>query len=189
MTDKIMNIIFAIIEIISRPSRGLGRMGRAEYMTRSYLYTIIFIAIFAFLEKTIFLKYLILIQILCYIILLRINIKRLHDINLKGYWSLFYLISLILSIQYPYIGMLVSIIYHCILSFVPGTKGENKYGEQPLSPSEYKILTAVFLTFVWIIYITTFITLLFMSEGLEVKNILNRGILLKEQLTFDKPIL
>jgi uncharacterized membrane protein YhaH (DUF805 family) len=44
------------------------------------------------------------------------TIKRLHDINKSGWWTLIHLI--------PIIG---SLLLTVVLSFVPGTKGKNQY--------------------------------------------------------------
>ncbi len=45
------------------------------------------------------------------------TIKRLHDINKSGWWTLAHLM--------PFIG---SVILQLVLSIIPGTKGKNQYG-------------------------------------------------------------
>ena len=49
-----------------------------------------------------------------------IHVKRLHDINLSGWWVLIFMI--------PFIGILLSFI---ICGCTPGTKGINRYGYPP----------------------------------------------------------
>ena len=50
-----------------------------------------------------------------------IIIRRLHDLNKSGWWSLIALI--------PY----VNVIFGLYLLFAPGTKGDNRYGADPLT--------------------------------------------------------
>ncbi|MDV0445618.1 Inner membrane protein YhaI [Methanimicrococcus sp. At1] len=47
------------------------------------------------------------------------EIKRLHDVNLSGWWAIFGFV--------PFL----SIIYYLYLIFVDGTVGPNKFGEDP----------------------------------------------------------
>ena len=49
------------------------------------------------------------------------GIKRLHDLNRSGWWSLLILI--------PYLNF---VIYFLLLGFIKGTDGENRYGADPL---------------------------------------------------------
>jgi len=53
-------------------------------------------------------------------------IKRLHDINLSGWWSLVVLI--------PYIGIIAAIIIY----FIPGTPIENRFGPVPGNVENHK---------------------------------------------------
>lgn len=50
-----------------------------------------------------------------------ISIRRMHDLNKSGWWLL---ISLI-----PY----VDIIFSIYVIFAPGTRGDNRYGADPLT--------------------------------------------------------
>jgi uncharacterized membrane protein YhaH (DUF805 family) len=45
------------------------------------------------------------------------TVKRLHDMNKSGWWTLVHLV--------PFLG---SIILTFILSFIPGSKGQNQFG-------------------------------------------------------------
>ncbi len=54
---------------------------------------------------------------------LAVTVRRLHDRDMSGW---FYLISFI-----PYIGPLILF----VMTVLPGTPGENRYGEDPLDPN------------------------------------------------------
>ena len=182
MANKIMNIIFAIIEIVSRPYKRLGRIGRAEYINLSSLYTLIYIIIFAILtivfdlnlDSAILIG---LMGIFYYFFILKIWVRRLHDINLNGYWGLLSLLPWIFIISGSssliLAGNIINLLFALILFFLPGTKGENLYGDQPTYPSEYKILTAVFLTFLCIMFYGTNASYLLEPEGSTIKKLLN----------------
>lgn len=51
--------------------------------------------------------------------ILGLDVRRLHDINLSGWWVLLCFI--------PVLGLVAIVVYGCI----PGTEGENKYGPVP----------------------------------------------------------
>jgi uncharacterized membrane protein YhaH (DUF805 family) len=48
------------------------------------------------------------------------QVRRLHDTNASGWWILLSFI--------PYAGGLIMLVWYCI----PGTKGENRFGPDPL---------------------------------------------------------
>ena len=50
------------------------------------------------------------------------QVRRLHDTNASGWWILLAFI--------PYLGGLIMLVWFCI----PGTKGENRFGPDPLNP-------------------------------------------------------
>ena len=52
--------------------------------------------------------------------ILGLDVRRLHDINLSGWWVLLCFI--------PVLGIVAIIVYGCI----PGTESENKYGPVPV---------------------------------------------------------
>ena len=51
------------------------------------------------------------------------QVRRLHDTNASGWWLLLAFI--------PYAGGLIMLVWFCL----PGTKGENRFGSDPLDPS------------------------------------------------------
>lgn len=55
------------------------------------------------------------------------TVRRLHDMDYSGYW--WFLIFFINFITFGYTSIIITILLCCI----PGTKGENKYGDIPLS--------------------------------------------------------
>lgn len=61
----------------------------------------------------------------------RLKIARLHDINLRGWFSVFIIIPLI------------NIIFYIVIHTVSGTKGINKFGEQPKSRSKLELVLAL----------------------------------------------
>jgi uncharacterized membrane protein YhaH (DUF805 family) len=65
---------------------------------------------------------------------LRLTVLRLHDLNLAAWWGLVLLV--------PFVGVLASL----CLSLLPGSSGDNKYGEEPDQGSlllRYLVLFAV----------------------------------------------
>jgi uncharacterized membrane protein YhaH (DUF805 family) len=69
---------------------------------------------------------------------IRINIARLHDINYSGWW----LVLMIIPIVNFFFSLTI------LLAF--GTKGENKFGQQPAPSSAIKVIFAVILTIIWV---------------------------------------
>ena len=54
---------------------------------------------------------------------LAVSVRRLHDTNSSGWW---YFIAFV-----PYVGGLILLVWYCL----PGTKGPNRFGPDPLDPS------------------------------------------------------
>jgi uncharacterized membrane protein YhaH (DUF805 family) len=61
-----------------------------------------------------------------------VQVRRFHDQDLSGWFVLLGFV--------PYIGWLVIIVFMCI----PGTKGDNRYGTDPLDPEGVERLSRVF---------------------------------------------
>ena len=85
--------------------------------------------------------------------LINIQVRRLHDLNFSGWWLLFVMIlsvpgSLVIepeaSLPLPEtlktvliaIYLITMFVFAIGLLFIKGSKGENKYGTDPLTPSE-----------------------------------------------------
>ena len=56
-------------------------------------------------------------------------VRRLHDFNRSGWWSLILLIFL-LPLPWPPLGYALTALC-LVLLFVPGTRGPNRYGSRP----------------------------------------------------------
>ena len=56
-----------------------------------------------------------------------LTVRRLHDINLSGWFTLYMLIMLI-----PVIGEAIAIIISIVIGVVQGSAESNKFGENPV---------------------------------------------------------
>jgi len=65
---------------------------------------------------------------------LALNVRRLHDRNMSGW---FLLLFIVLS-AVPLVGILVSIGW-LVLMLLPGTPGPNKYGPDPKDPASAEV--------------------------------------------------
>ena len=63
-----------------------------------------------------------------------VNVRRLHDRNMSGWW---YLAFIVLA-NVPFVGVLVAIGY-LVLMFLPGTPGPNRFGEDPKDPTQASV--------------------------------------------------
>ncbi|MXO67323.1 DUF805 domain-containing protein [Altererythrobacter marinus] len=59
-----------------------------------------------------------------------VNVRRLHDRDMSGWWFL----GFIVAGAIPLIGILASIAY-LVLMLLPGTPGPNRFGEDPKGPA------------------------------------------------------
>jgi uncharacterized membrane protein YhaH (DUF805 family) len=55
------------------------------------------------------------------------QVRRLHDTNSSGWWLLLLFI--------PYVGSFIMLVWFCI----PGTKGSNRFGPDPLNPTDIEV--------------------------------------------------
>ncbi len=137
-TDRTNYIIFNVLYFLCLTAIGVvlasynivifNEDNSIELLSSGSNYTIILLCIFA-----------------C-VLIIPINIRRLHDINLSGWW---YLLTFPLNLSIPALKFTnleinnetleaidtifqkLSIAVSLIVMFWPGTKGENKYGPQP----------------------------------------------------------
>ena len=65
--------------------------------------------------------------IIAFFLLLPVNVRRLHDRDMSGWWLLAFWIGGAL----PYIGLLVGIAQFVIMGCLDGTPGTNRYGLDP----------------------------------------------------------
>lgn len=99
-----------------------GRLRRKDYLIRAILLAIPYGIVLAISENSYdegMVIFSAILGIACWIILAIQAIKRLHDINMSGWWYLIFLI--------PYINL----IFGLYVLFADGTKGPNNYGPDP----------------------------------------------------------
>ena len=65
--------------------------------------------------------------IIAFFLLLPVNVRRLHDRNMSGWW----LLALCLGSMLPFLGILVGIAQFVIMGCLAGTPGPNRYGMNP----------------------------------------------------------
>ena len=92
----------------------------------------------------------ILIAILAFWTSITITIRRLHDLNLSGWYVLvliaLWFVAIYMGINMPYIW-LVFPVFSLVFGFIPGTNGENKYGAPVKLDPKLKILIYPFILF------------------------------------------
>ena len=62
-----------------------------------------------------------------FVLLLPVNVRRLHDRNMSGWWMLVF----ILGGMIPYVGQLIGLVQFVIMGCLDGTPGPNCYGLDP----------------------------------------------------------
>ena len=68
--------------------------------------------------------------IIAFFLLLPVNVRRLHDRNLSGWWLLAFWIGGVI----PVVGIIVGIVQFVIMGCLAGTPGPNSYGPDPKRP-------------------------------------------------------
>jgi uncharacterized membrane protein YhaH (DUF805 family) len=63
-----------------------------------------------------------------------VTVRRLHDRDMSGWW---YLGMVVLSML-PIVGILVSLAF-LVITFLPGTHGPNRFGEDPKDPTSAQV--------------------------------------------------
>ena len=95
-----------------------GRIGRKGYIIWNLFFIFIYVVASYLGEVHSFLSFFACVVLLSTIIL---DIKRLHDMNMSGWWEL---VSVIL-----YMTIVLAIVPKILLAFIPGTKGLNRFGK------------------------------------------------------------
>ena len=70
------------------------------------------------------------VSIIAFFLLLPVNVRRLHDRNMSGWWLLLFWVGGAI----PFVGTLVGIAQFIILGCLDGTPGPNRYGPNPKNP-------------------------------------------------------
>lgn len=119
----------AVISCFSNNYFGfLGRAPRSEYWFFLLFNILVFAAIAVvgrLLGGVILMTILLAIGVIAvFLPSVAVAVRRLHDTNASGWW---YLLAFV-----PYIGSFILLVWFCF----PGTKGDNRFGPDPLNPTD-----------------------------------------------------
>lgn len=122
---KLPNFVeIALFEIIKKYAKFEGRANRPQYW---YFVLTEFLAFFI-LELLCVIPFVNIIAFLALLVLglglivpgIAVSVRRLHDTNRSGWWLLLCFV--------PFVGSIVILVFMCL----EGTKGANKYGDEPV---------------------------------------------------------
>ncbi len=122
---KLPNFVeIALFEIIKKYAKFEGRANRPQYW---YFVLTLFLAFFI-LEILCVIPFVNIIAFLALLVLslglivpgIAVTVRRLHDTNKSGWWLLLCFV--------PFVGSIVILVFMCL----EGTKGANKYGDEPV---------------------------------------------------------
>lgn len=122
---KLPNFVeIALFEALKKYAKFEGRANRPQYW---YFVLTEFLAFFI-LEILCVIPFVNIIAGLALLVLsfglivpaLAVSVRRLHDTNRSGWWLLLYFV--------PFVGAIVLLVFMCL----EGTKGANKYGDEPV---------------------------------------------------------
>lgn len=104
-----------------------GRARRKEYWGFTLFYALIFAILGAFAFTGIGVILFLVVFVVTLPPSISLIVRRLHDINLSGWFTLYMLIMLI-----PVIGEGIAIIISIVIGVVQGSAESNKFGENPV---------------------------------------------------------
>lgn len=104
-----------------------GRARRKEYWGFTLFYALIFAILGAFAFTGIGIILFLVVFVVTLPPSISLTVRRLHDINLSGWFTLYMLIMLI-----PVIGEVIAIIISIVIGVVQGSAESNKFGENPV---------------------------------------------------------
>ena len=104
-----------------------GRARRKEYWGFTLFYALIFAILGAFAFTGIGVILFLVVFVVTLPPSISLTVRRLHDINLSGWFALYMLIMLI-----PVIGEVIAIIISIVIGVVQGSAESNKFGENPV---------------------------------------------------------
>ena len=104
-----------------------GRARRKEYWGFTLFYALIFAILGAFAFTGIGVILFLVVFVATLPPSISLTVRRLHDINLSGWFTLYMLIMLI-----PVIGEAIAIIISMVIGVVQGSAESNKFGENPV---------------------------------------------------------
>ena len=104
-----------------------GRARRKEYWGFTLFYALIFAILGTFAFTGIGAILFLVVFVVTLPPSISLTVRRLHDINLSGWFALYMLIMLI-----PVIGEVIAIIISIVIGVVQGSAESNKFGENPV---------------------------------------------------------
>ncbi|EIJ71116.1 DUF805 domain-containing protein [Pasteurella bettyae] len=104
-----------------------GRARRKEYWGFTLFYALIFAILGAFAFTGIGVILFLVVFVVTLPPSISLTVRRLHDINLSGWFTLYMLIMLI-----PVIGEAIAIVISIVIGVVQGSAESNKFGENPV---------------------------------------------------------
>lgn len=123
-----------------------GRASRAEFITFWSIAILLFPVFVPYAIFTASLSYAVIIaSALLIAALFTLSIRRAHDMGRSGFWgalifiTVFGILSTLANLPQFTIIYIFSIFGYFLLSFISGTKGANKYGDEPVKPSKIAI--------------------------------------------------
>jgi uncharacterized membrane protein YhaH (DUF805 family) len=139
-----------------------GRYGRNNFINAFFALFLVSIILYMLLEHLVpsILTILYFIFIFFYI---RAVILRIHDMDKSAKWAIpvaiiytVYIPNLFIeNMNFYYLFLGVSVVIHSLLCLVPGTKGENKYGQDTISGHHLGLILTILL-FIAVLLIYTF---------------------------------
>ena len=113
-----------LFEIIKKYAKFEGRANRTQY----WYFVLTEILAFFILELLCVIPFVNIIAFLALLVLglglivpgIAVSVRRLHDTNKSGWWLLLCFV--------PFVGSIVILVFMCL----EGTKGANKYGDEPV---------------------------------------------------------
>ena len=121
-----MGFTQAVKACLTKYANFQGRARRSEYwyFVLAYCLLLLVVAVIAFIlgGGRIILPVMGLVFLGIFLPSLAAQVRRLHDTNASGWWILLAFI--------PYVGGVIMLVWFCL----PGTKGENRFGPDPLDP-------------------------------------------------------
>ncbi|MAP24494.1 MAG: hypothetical protein CMM87_03065 [Rickettsiales bacterium] len=120
--------------LLSNPFNFKGRANRLEYLMVNFSFY--FLGILYFLPDTSFFSIVLVFYLFIILQIIRVTFRRLHDLNLSGWWMIGLLLTSIpLSfVEGPLfvIPVILFKIGQFVILFIPGSNGSNQYGTNPL---------------------------------------------------------
>ena len=122
---KLPNFVeIALFEIIKKYAKFEGRANRTQY----WYFVLTEILAFFILVDLCVIPFVNIIAFLALLVLglglivpgIAVSVRRLHDTNKSGWWLLLCFV--------PFVGSIVILVFMCL----EGTKGANKYGDEPV---------------------------------------------------------